>query len=78
MEGGGGQIVEYLKVIVPGKEGQDIDVLINKQINGKANEILTLSRGFVLVSVALPGAEEKTVNLRNTTPNHPNTVEIKA
>jgi len=70
--------MEFMKVIVPGKEGQDIDVLINKQKNGKVNEILPLSRGKVLVSVDLPGAEEKTVDLRNTTVNNPKIVEIIA
>jgi len=69
--------MEFMKVVVPGKEGQDIDVLINKQKNGKANEVLTLGRGFVLVSVDIPGAEEKTVDLRNTTPSNPKIVEIK-
>lgn len=70
--------MEFLKVIVPGKEGQDINVLINKQKNGKVNEVLTLSRGFVLVSVDLPGAEEKNVDLRNTTATNPKIVEIIA
>jgi len=70
--------MEFLKVIVPGKEGQDIDVLINEHKNGKATEVLTLNRGFVLVSVDIPGAEEKLVDLRNTTRRYPKIVEIKA
>jgi hypothetical protein len=68
--------MEYLKVIVPGKETQDIDVLVNGEINGKTDEVLVLGRGFVLISVDLPGAEEKNINLRNTTARHPRVVEI--
>jgi hypothetical protein len=75
---GGGKIMEFLKVIVPGKEGQDIDVLINKEKNGKVNEVLMLSRGNALVSVDLAGAEEKVVDLRNTTATNPRVEEIKA
>jgi len=70
--------MEYLKVIVKGREGQDIDVLINGEANGKAGEVLILGEGFVLVSVDLPGAEEKEVDLRNTTPRHPKIVEVQA
>ena len=70
--------MEFLKVMVPGREGQDIDVLINKQKNGKVGEVLTLSRGILLVSVDLPGAEEKNVDLRNTTAKHPWVEEINA
>lgn len=70
--------MEFLKVIVPGRQGQDIDVLINRKRNGKAGEVLILGEGFVLVSVDLPGAEEKEVDLRNTTHNHSMEVEIQA
>jgi hypothetical protein len=70
--------MEFLKVVVPGKEGQDIDVLINEHKNGKATEVLTLNRGFVLVSVDIPGAEEKLIDLRNTTVSRPRIEEIKA
>lgn len=70
--------MEFLKITVPGRQGQDIDVLINREKNGKAGEVLILGEGFVLVSVDLPGAEEKEVDLRNTTPNHPMEVEIQA
>lgn len=70
--------MEFMKVIVPGKEGQDIDVLINREKNGKVGEVLILGEGFVLVSVNLPGAEEKEINLCATTPNHPKIVEIQA
>ncbi len=69
--------MEFLKVIVPRQENQDIDVLINGEKNGKAGEVLILSEGFVLVSVDLPGAEEKEINLCDTTPKHPQIVEIQ-
>jgi hypothetical protein len=70
--------MEFMRVIVPGKEGQDIDVLINRQKNGKVGETLILSRELMLVSVDLPAAEEKEVDLKNTTPRHPMIVEIQA
>ena len=68
--------MEFLKVIVPDREGQDIDVLINHELNGKVGEVLILSEGFVLVSVDLPGAEEKEVELTDTTARDPMVVEI--
>ena len=70
--------MEYLKVVVPGKENEDIDVLINGEKNGKVGEVLILDEGFVMVSVVLPGAEEKQVDLTGTTPDNPMTVEIRA
>jgi len=71
--------MEFIKVIVPDKEGQNIDVLINGEKNGKVGEVLTIGEeGFVLVSVDLPGAEEKEVELVGTTPQHPKIVEIQA
>ena len=70
--------MEYLIVKVPGKEGQDIDVLINRQKNGKVGETLILGEGFTLVSVDLQNAEEKQVNLEDTTPTKPMEVEISA
>lgn len=71
--------MEYIKVVVPDREGQDIDVLINGEKNGKVGEVLTIGEeGFVLVSVDLPDAEEKEVELIGTTPHHPEIVEILA
>lgn len=70
--------MEYLKVIVPGREGEDIDVLIDGEKNGKVGEVLTLSEGSILVSVDMPSAEEKTVQLMDTLPGNPKIVEIKA
>lgn len=69
--------MEYLKVVVPGREGQDIDVLINRERNGKAGGVLILGKGTLLVSVALPNAEEKEVDLCDTTPKYPKIVEIR-
>jgi hypothetical protein len=68
--------MEYLKVLVPGREGQDIDVLINGEKNGKIGDTLILGKGFVLVSVDLPGAKEKKVDLCDTTTKHPKEVVI--
>jgi len=70
--------MEYLIVTVPGKEGQDIDVLINREKNGKVGETLILGEGFILVSVDLKDAEEKEVDLKDTTSTNPMKVEIKA
>ncbi len=70
--------MEFVKVLVPGRDGQDIDVLLNRQRNGKVGEVLTLGDpGFVMVSVDLPGAEEKEVDVQGTTPQHPQLVEIQ-
>jgi hypothetical protein len=72
-------VMEYLKVRVPGgKRGQDIDVLINGEKNGKVGNVIILARGFVQVSVDLPDAEVKDIDLRNTTPRRPMIVEIRA
>lgn len=70
--------MEFLKVIVPGKEGQDIDVLVDGEINGKVGGVITLGVGFVMISVDLPGAEEKEIDLCDTTPDQPKLVEIQA
>ncbi len=70
--------MEYLKVVVPGKENEDIDVLINSEKNGKVGEVLILDEGFVMVSVGLSGAEEKDVDLTGTTPDNPMKIEIRA
>jgi HSP20 family molecular chaperone IbpA len=69
--------MEFLKVTVPGRKDRDINVLIDGEKSGKINEVIILGRGDILVSVDLPGAEEKVVDLRNTTPSHPKIVEIK-
>jgi hypothetical protein len=70
--------MEYLKVIVPGKKRGSVKVLINRKPNGRIGEILTLSKGIMLVSVDIPDAEETQVDLRDTTMSHPKIVEVRA
>ncbi len=71
--------MEYIIVTVPGKEGENIDVLINGEINGKVGETIILGNsGFVMISVDLPGAEEETIEVKNTTEDHPMDIEVKA
>jgi hypothetical protein len=71
--------MEYLKVIIPNKKEQNIDVLINREKNGKAGQIITLGgESVILVSVDLPCAEEKEVDVCDTTPTHPMIVQIQA
>ena len=70
--------MEYLKVVVPDRSRQDVDVLINGERNGKVGEVITLGKGIVLVSVDLPNAEEKQVDLCGTTPNYPKVTEIRS
>ena len=45
--------------------------------NGKTGQVLTLEEGYVLVSVDLPDAEEKVVDLWDTTPANPKVIEIR-
>lgn len=69
--------MEYIIVTVPGLDNDDIDVLINGEKNGKTEETIILgSSGFVNISVDLPGAEEKTIEVKNTTPEHPMIIEV--
>ena len=70
--------MEYFKVVVPGRENQDIQVFINTIRNGKAGQVLTLEEGYVLVSVDLPNAEEKVIDLWDTTQANPKVIEIRA
>ena len=70
--------MEYFKVVVPGRENQDIQVFINTIRNGKAGQVLTLEEGYVLVSVDLPDAEEKVIDLWDTTQANPKVIEIRA
>jgi hypothetical protein len=69
--------MEYIIVTVPGRERDDIDVLINAEKNGKVGETLTLGKsGFVMLSVDLSSAEEKTVDVEGTTPGKPMKITI--
>lgn len=70
--------MEYFKVVVPGREHQDIDVLINTIRNGKVGDVLALGEGYVLVSVDLPDAEEQVVELWDTTPADPKVIKVRA
>jgi hypothetical protein len=70
--------MEYLKIVIPDRSKQDVDVFINRHRAGKVGEVLTLDKGVVLVSVDLPNAEEKMVDLCGTTPNYPRVTEIRA
>lgn len=70
--------MEHIKVTVPGRESDNIDVLINGEKNGKTEETIILgSSGFVMISVDLPGAEEKTIEVKNTTVTHPMIIEVR-
>ena len=70
--------MEHIKVTVPSRESDNIDVLINGEKNGKTEETIILgSSGFVSISVDLPGAEEKIVEVKNTTAEHPMIIEVK-
>jgi len=70
--------VEFIKVTVPGRESDDIDVLINNKKNGMTEESIILGgSGFVSISVDLPGAEEKRVEVKNTTAEHPMIIEVR-
>ena len=69
--------MEYIKVMVPDREGDDIDVLINGEKNGKTGEVIILgSSGFVRVSVDLPTAEEKIVDVRCTIETNPKEIKV--
>jgi len=70
--------MEYFKVVVPGREHQDIDVLINTVRNGKVGDVLVLGEGYVLVSVDLPDAEAQVVELWDTTPADPKVIKVRA
>jgi hypothetical protein len=70
--------MEHIKVTVPGRESDNIDVLINGEKNGKTEETIILgSSGFVMISVDLPAAEEKTIEVKNTTPEYPMIIEVR-
>ncbi len=69
---------EYIVVVVKDAPQTRAAVVINGETNGVTGELLTLgSPGWVVVSVRLPNAHERNVNVKNTTPSHPMTVEIE-
>lgn len=69
--------MEFLKVVVPNFEGQDLDVLINRERNGKVGEVLMLNEGYMWVSVDYAGASDTLMYLSDTTPTHPKILEIQ-
>jgi hypothetical protein len=70
--------MEFIRVRVKDQPDVQADVLINGQRNGRAGALLTLgSPGWVFISVDLPNAQQREVNLRNTTASHPMNVEIE-
>jgi hypothetical protein len=70
--------MEYIIVRIAGQPKAKADVLINRQVNGKTGVVLTLGDpGRVLVSVDLPGAQERRIQVKNTTPTHPMEVDIE-
>lgn len=71
--------MEHIQVMVPGKEGDDIDVLINGEKNGKVGEVIVLGgSGFVIISVDLAGAQELTIDVENTTASNPMIIKVNA
>ena len=46
--------MEFMKVIVPEREGREINVLINGEQNGMIGETLIFGREIIMVSVNLP------------------------
>lgn len=69
--------MEFLKVVVPDHDDPDTDVLLNGEPNGKVGEVLTVSEGFVEISVDLDGAETKVEEVMDTTEDEPMVVEIE-
>ena len=72
-------MAEYLKVSVKGRdENEDIDVLLNRKKCGrKVGEVLTVSKGYVRISVDLAGAVEKREFVAGTRPAAPHITEIE-
>ena len=72
------QSMEYIIVEIKDQPNVHAEVLINRQPNGRTGVLLTLGGpGWILVSVDWPGAQERNVNVKNTTPSHPINVTIE-
>jgi hypothetical protein len=68
---------EYIIVRVKGQPSMRAPVLINGVKSGTTDELITLgSPGWVFISVDLPKAKERKVDVTKTTPTHPMLVEI--
>ena len=69
--------LEFLLVKVPGHEGRDINVFVNGVRKGRAGRVLTVQPGrAVRISVELPGAVEKVVDIQGTDLDVPLVVEF--
>ncbi|HEX4641038.1 MAG TPA: hypothetical protein VH252_06605 [Chthoniobacterales bacterium] len=70
--------MEFILVQVKNQPSAHAAVLINGQRNGMTGKLITLgSPGWIFISVDLPHAELKNVNVKNTTALHPMTIEIE-
>lgn len=70
--------MEYIIVRIKDQLNVDTDVLINRRPNGRTGVLVMLGGpGRILVSADWPGAQEQTVDVKNTTPNHPIDVTIE-
>ena len=71
-------MAEYLKVLVPGREEEEIYVLLNRKKSGrKVGEVLTVSKGYVRVSVDMEGAVEKREFVTGTRATAPHVTKIE-
>jgi len=68
--------MEFLIVKTASKTENKISVIVNGEKNGYVGEPIQLEEGFVEISVDLPGAETKEIELMDTTPTKPVEVTI--
>jgi hypothetical protein len=70
-------LMEFIIVRVTGQPGLQVGVLINGQRNGTTGVLITLGGpGWVGISVDLPNAGLRVVDVTNTTSSHPMEIEI--
>ena len=70
--------MEFILVQIKGEPTAYAAVLLDGERNGTTGKLITLgSPGWVNVSVDLPNAQPQDVNVTNTTPSHPMTIEIE-
>jgi hypothetical protein len=68
---------EYIVVRVKDQPEARVPVLLNGVRSGTTGELITLgSPGQIYVSVELPKAKQRSVNVKHTTPSQPQMVEI--
>jgi hypothetical protein len=69
--------MEFILVQVKDEPTANAAVLINGELNGSTGKLITLGTpGWIFVSVDLPGAQQRNVNVKNTTASHPMTIVI--